>query len=506
VIACLTEAPEEGLGDLDGVSCLEVRADLVGDLPADKVRELLPRGFDGALLYTLRSRGEGGRFEGSREDRLARLTLAAESYDFVDLEARVDLHADVLDRIAGESRVVSWHGASKSVGELKRRFDEMAQVKAALYKLVPACGESGEEVAPLLLLRELRRDDTIAFCTGAGGTWTRLVAPRLGAPLIYAAYGERAAAPGQLPLEKLRTDYGLPYFPEFGSVFGIVGNPVEHSLSPRLHNGAYRALGLTAMYLPFHVESFGNFWLEVVEGDVFRHADLELDGLSVTAPHKAATLAVASAASPLAEHIESANTLTRRGDLWAAETTDPEGVLGPLRARGLDPSTCRAAVVGSGGAGRAAAAGFVSAGATTVVVNRNAERGRQLARLLGVDFVPLADFDASVFDVVVNATSLGYRSEDALAFRPRTLRAGSVVIDMVYHQHETALIESARRHGLVGISGREVLLYQAVDQFRRMTGHELPIELGAELLGLTSDRPSNTGSGLSGSELSGDAS
>src|SRR4030095_3950665 len=119
---------------------------------------------------------------------------------------------------------------------------------------------------------------------------------------------------------------------------GLAGNPVGHSLSPRLHNAAYRALGLPRLYLPFHVESFGDFWLEVVESGSLDVLGLPLTGLSVTAPFKEAALAMAGASSPLAERVQSANTLLLNDGVWEAETTDPEGVVQTLLARGIDPT------------------------------------------------------------------------------------------------------------------------------------------------------------------------
>lgn len=489
LIASLVEPPRADGADLAALAgradWLEVRADRVGDLEAGWLRERFP----GRLVYTLRSRAEGGEFDGSRERRRARLAAASAGYDLVDLEGERDLGEELIEGLAPERRLISWHGPSADLAALRARFEFLARTPAAWYKLVPAALHSGEELAPLALLAELDRRDVTAFAGGEIGFWTRLVAPRLGAPLVYAAAGETPAAPGQPSLERLRGDYGLPELAAADRLFGVVGRPALRSLSPRLHNAAYRALGVPALYVPFDVEHFGDFWLEVVETETLRRIGLPLGGLSVTTPHKEVAFAVAGATSPLAQRLQAANTLTPRGGVWEGESTDAEGVVAALGARGVDPRGWRAAVLGCGGAGRAAALGLTLAGAEVALVNRGAERGLAAAKSLGLPFVPLAEFDVSRFDLFVHATPLGRAAADELPLPVARLPAGAAVVDLVYGEAPTRLVAEAARRGLTAIDGREVLLRQAVPQFRAMTGRELPLELGARVLGLAETPP-----------------
>jgi len=495
LVATLTTAPSAaGLGPLTGADWLEVRADLTGDLDPAPLRARFP----GKLLYTLRSRGEGGAFESSADRRRRRLLEAASRYDLVDLESERDLAPELLQAVAPERRIVSWHGAAPGLAGLQSRFNRMLAAEALLYKLVPAAVQPGEELAPLLLLQALQRADVAAFASGLSGAWTRLIAPRLGAPVVYGAVGRVAGAPGQISLRRLQRDYGLPDLPPVEKLFGIVGNPVAHSLSPRLHNGAYRALGIPALYLPFHTAAFGDFWLEVVEGGVLEALGMPIRGLSVTAPWKAAALAVAGAESPLAGRIGAANTLVWNAGVWEAESTDPEGVVLPLAERGIDPRGKRALVVGAGGAGRSAAVGLATSGARVTLANRSAEAGERAAADLHLPFLPLADVDPAGFELLVNATPLGREPDDPLPFAVDCLAPGAVVIDLVYPLDggvddaggeaelppPTRLLAAAAAQGAVAIDGREVLLDQALGQFRRMTGREMPRDLARELLGL----------------------
>ncbi len=355
---------------------MEIRADLVGDLDAGAVARLVGP-FSGKLLYTLRSRAEGGGYEGSPERRRKRLIEAAGRYDLVDLEAARDLTPEILQAIPPEKRVLSWHGPAPGFDGLEATFERMATVPAVLYKLVPTAAQHGDEIPCLTLLHTLGRRDVIAFAAGPCGAWTRFVAPRLGAPVIYGMLGEVPGAPGQISIDRLRRDYLLPDLPPVQALFGIVGNPVTHSLSPRIHNTAYRALGLPAAYLPFHTESFGDLWLEVVESGVLETLGLPIRGLSVTAPFKESALAVAGAESPLAGLIGAANTLVCNQGVWEAEATDPDGVVLPLKDRGIQIEGIEAAVVGAGGAGRSAAEGLARAGARVTIFNRDPERGKR---------------------------------------------------------------------------------------------------------------------------------
>ena len=485
LIATLTEEPgERAFENLPaGVDWLEVRADLVGEIDPDWLRSRFP----GRLIYTLRSRAEGGRFEGSLARRRQRLLAAGEHFDRIDLELNRDLSEILLEKIPAEKRVVSWHGAARDSSGLRKLVQRADLTPAVLYKFVPTAKEARDEMAPLQLLAELGRRDVIAFAAGEGGIWTRFVAPHLGAPLLYGALGSRAGAPGQPTVGRICNDFGFPEMRPLRSVAGIVGNPVGHSLSPRLHNGVYRALGVEALYLPFQPERFADFWLEVVEGNLFESMGCPISALSVTAPFKSLAVAVAGACSPLAQRIDSANTLVRTEGVWEAESTDPAGVVKSLEKRGIDIANKRVAVIGCGGAGRAAAAGLAAAGGDLTLVNRTVEKGHMVATSLGLDFLALEDFDPRPFAILVNATSLGHGSEDPLPFEVESLEEDRAVVDLVYGEEPTPLVARARHRGLAVVDGREVLLHQAAAQFQLMTGTELPLELGRELLDIGSE-------------------
>jgi 3-dehydroquinate dehydratase/shikimate dehydrogenase len=486
LIASLTESPSEV--DLVALSsqadCLEVRADLLPDVNLSWVRAH----FTGELIYTLRSRKEGGECDlGPEERRRALIEASRDSseIELLDLEGARDLSPELLAEIPADRRLISWHGPAIRQTELSSLLDGYLEHPARYYKLIPAADKPQDALIPLALLQSRRRDDVIAFASGPTGSWTRLIAPRLGAPVIFGGASALPAAPGQLSISRLRTDFGMPNLPEITDLFGIVGDPVAHSLSPILHNSAFRELGISALYLPFHVERFGDFWLDIVESGSLEVLGFNLRGLSVTAPHKRLAAAVAGAMSPRSERIGSANTLVRAGRVWEADTTDSAGILEPLLARGVSIKDRVVAVVGAGGAGRATAFALMTAGANVTLVNRGVQRGERVARELELPFKPLDDLVPGDFDLLVNATSLGRRQNDALPFDLNEVGPDCVIVDLVYLANApTDLVAQARGRALLAIDGREVLLEQALPQFRAMTGRKMPRKLIESILGL----------------------
>jgi 3-dehydroquinate dehydratase/shikimate dehydrogenase len=480
LVATLMTPPSPGGQELTAlpasVEWLEVRSDLVGDLDPAWLRSR----FRGRLLYALRSRAEGGNFEGSQGQRYDYLGRAADSYDLIELEGERDFSPDLLDKIPIEKRLVSWHGAASNLSELKARFGQLSSVPASIYKLVTQTTKASAELASLSLLNSLGRSDTIAYSSGPLGFWSRLVAPHLGAPIIFGSVSN--GIPTEPTINKLIEDYGLPLLAPLEGIYGIVGSPVFHSLSPRLHNAAYRAMNYPALFVPFHVDSFSEFWHEVVRGEVLESLNMPIKGLTVASPHKEAALLMAGAVSLMARRAEAANILVRDNGSWKADTTDPEIVFMAQRKRGIQMKQKRAAVIGCGGAGRAMAAALDGFGAEVSLVNRGAERGNYAAQLLGLPYIPLQGFSAEGYDIVINATPVG-RDDGKVPFQIKTLSEDAVIIDLVYGSEPTPLVASAKAPEGVVIDGREVLLTQVLRQFQLMTGKEMPVSLVREKLG-----------------------
>jgi 3-dehydroquinate dehydratase/shikimate dehydrogenase len=471
-------ADGEELSSLPGaVQWLEVRADLVGDLKADWLRSH----FRGNLIYTLRSKAEGGQFEGPAAQRQARLLEVAKDYDLIDLEADRDLLPALLSEIPPHKRLISWQGPASDCSALKQRLEEISAVEARIYKLVPVAEQAGDEMAALSMLKLVGRSDTIAYATGKTSLWSRLLAPYFGLPMIFGTIGKHPDAPGEPTVSQLIEDYDLPNLKPLREIYGIVGDPVNHSLSPRLHNAAYRALGYPALFVPFHAESFSDFWRDVVEEGTLESLGISIRGFTVASPHKEEALKSATASSPMVRRAGSTNIFVRNNGTWKADTTDPEGVVQAMRQRGIDLEGKKVAVVGCGGSGRAIAAALDQAGAEVTLVNRGLERGMRALKLLGLPFVPLSEFSVEGYSVIVNATPVG-RDSNELPFELTGLSKHATVVDLVYGSSTTSLIANALASGRVAIDGREVLFVQVRRQFYLMTGHEMPVDLASKVL------------------------
>ncbi|GAB3678674.1 hypothetical protein GCM10027597_20830 [Saccharopolyspora tripterygii] len=402
------------------------------------------------------------------------MLTAAEHYDIVDLEAGRDLVPELLERLPPHRRRLSWHGVAADQDVLHEQFTRMTAAGAAHYLLTTVTSRAEHALVPLRFLRGLGRSDVTAFGTGPSGLWSRLLAPHLGAPVVFGGVGDETELP---TVQQLVTDYGFPRMRELNAVCGIVGRSVLRSVSPRVHNAGYRALDIPALYLPFQVEDFESFWSEVAESGL-AELGLPLSAATVVAPHKESALAVADTASPAAHGSGSANSLVRHGGSWHADTSNSPAISRALAREQVPVAGRKAAVIGCGGAGRAAALALAALGADTVLVNRDPSRGRAVAEELGLGFIPLEDFHATGYSLLVHATPM----TDRAPFHPAQLPDDAVVVDMVYAPEETAVSIGARDRGLAVIDGWDVLLADAGCQFRFMTDHEIPAEQTRALL------------------------
>jgi 3-dehydroquinate dehydratase/shikimate dehydrogenase len=431
-------------------------------LMAAEVHDVVDRSRVGGCLslYACEERGPARR---------RMLLEAAKQCDLVALEL-ADCDARVLRAIPLTQRLVTLRRGPGSVEELQRELERLRHVPARFYRIEIDARRSGEELAPLQLLRDCGRDDVIAYALNDVGFWTRILSAWLGAPLITGDVLRYAA------------DYGLPHVREVERIFGIVGSPVLQSLSPRFHNAGFASVGDRSLYLPFHVDDFQPFWEHVVQSRALESLGFAVGAFCVVSPHKETALAAAASKTPMVARARSTNFFVKHGDSWTAATTDPDGVLDTLHARGIDPAGHgRIAVIGCGGSGRAVAAALQQAGADVTLVNRGFDRGSFAVRLLRLPFLPLAGFSAGAYSVVINATPVG-RDGDGTPFDPTSLRPDAVVIDFAYNDAQTPLARTARRRGQTTIDGRDVLMAQAKSQFRLMTGREMPHELAQQIV------------------------
>ena len=250
---------------------------------------------------------------------------------------------------------------------------------------------------------------------------------------------------------------------------GIVLHPASHTRSPAMHNAAFRALGIDAVYLAFDVPP-----ARLAEALAGARA-LGVRQLAVSIPHKQAVIEQLDEVDEVAREIGAVNTVTRRGERLLGSNTDWLGAMRALeRERPL--AGARAIVLGAGGTARAVAYGLRERGADVVVLNRTRSRAEELARSLGAGNAGTLDELASRdHDVLVNTTSVGL-GDDASPVEAEALRKDSVVMDAVYQPEQTRLLRDAERCGARTIGGKWMLVYQAAEQLASWSGREAPIE------------------------------
>jgi 3-dehydroquinate dehydratase/shikimate dehydrogenase len=441
---------------------LEVRGDRVGHVDPTWLR----RRFPGPLLFSLGLNG----LEAS--ERRRRLLRASTEYDFVDISAASDLDSQILDAVPPERRVVS---VPVGKGTADAELDALASVGARLYRLVTSADDAYAVLPHLVQLARGGRSDVTPYVAGAA-PWQRILSARVGARLLF---GSADVATVEGSVLGLRDHLLLELLADAESLYGIVGTNVSRSLSPRLHNACYRALGLRALYLPIRVLDFDRFWTGLVEAGALDALGLPLRGVTVKAPFKEDAARRGTPGSEVVRAAGAANTLVHRGH-WVAETADSE-VIEALRRRGIDLRGLRMAVVGCGGAGRVVAASAKRAGARVLLVNRTVDRGSAAAATLGVEFCALADLAPGAFDIVVNATPVG-QAMDVTPFDVGALSPSAVLVDLVYRRGATRLASSARARGLAVIDGRDVLEIEMRRQFELMTGAAAPRDVVREII------------------------
>lgn len=256
-------------------------------------------------------------------------------------------------------------------------------------------------------------------------------------------------------------------------VYGIIGNPVQHSMSPVMHNRAFAALGENCVYIPLPVED--------VAAGITGLKGLGIWGASVTIPHKEAVIPLLDHVDPVAARIGAVNTIvmveTEQGRELHGSNTDWLGANRALEER-LDLAGKQVVVLGAGGSAKAIGFGVLEAGAQVTICSRTESRGRSLARELGCSWYSLDQIDELVGDVLVNATSVGMApNEAATLVQQKLLGTYRVVMDIVYAPLKTRLLVEAEAEGCTTVNGLEMLLYQGVAQFELWTGRRAPVDV-----------------------------
>jgi 3-dehydroquinate dehydratase/shikimate dehydrogenase len=409
------------------------------------------------VIVTCRPQWEGGQFAGREEEREALLWRAWElGADYVDVEHAARFAPSMLARTGGQRVVLSLHDFAGVPRDLSARATAMCDTAAEVVKVAVKTARLTDALEVFGLGRRLAGRAFVAIGMGMPGLATRVLAARVGSCWTYAG---SAWAPGQLPAARLCDEFRFRSLTSDTAVYGVVGRPIAHSVSPAMHNAAFAAEGLDAVYLP----------LEAADADdVLAFADaLDLQGASVTAPFKV-DLASRVLLDDEARAVDALNTLVRDGAGWRGSNTDLHGLLAPLGTR-LAPGRTRAAVLGGGGAARAAACALRREGVHVTVHARRRGQADTIAAALGVAAADWPPARGS-WDLLVNATPVGTAPLVDETPWPDAQFDGRLVYDLVYNPRETRLLREAAAAGCETLGGLEMLVAQAQRQFLLWTG------------------------------------
>jgi 3-dehydroquinate dehydratase/shikimate dehydrogenase len=409
------------------------------------------------FMATCRRRAGGGKYDGDLQGELYWLMQARSAgctWCDLEIETLRELPDESVREYAVPPKVLLSMHDFRRTPSLPRVVKPPAHGGVDAVKMA-ATAHTIED--SLRLLRLARRSKKfVAVPMGEAGLPARILALREGSALAYAPVGE-ATAPGQISLREMKYLYRAHELTRRTRVYGVIGDPIGHSLSPLLHNTGFIARKADAVYLPFLVKDLRDFLKAVPE--------LGVRGFSVTLPHKQTILKYLSECEPLAAEIGAVNTVVvRRDGSLHGSNTDYVGVLRALEKK-LRIAGSRVLIFGAGGSARAAAFALARAGAAVCICARREHAAKDLARAAGGEALPRRALRSERFDAILNATPVGMHPRDGIS--PLALRELNcrMVMDLIYRPERTQLLKLAAQKGIVTVSGVEMFLAQGAAQW-----------------------------------------
>lgn len=455
-----------------GAPLVELRLDYING-PVNLKRLVADRPCP--MIITCRREADGGKWGGSEEARQLLLRSAiVEGVDYVDLEEDV---AARIPRFGKTRRIISLHDFRRTPDDLDEIYQRLAGLDADIVKIATMANRPHDNVRMLQMMAKAKVP-TVGLCMGDIGIPTRILAGKFGAPFTFATFShERALAPGQLSFQQMREIYHYDNITPETQVFGVVADPVGHSLSPVIHNTAFQHDKVNAVYLPLRVskQELAAFLDDVHE--------LGIKGLSVTIPHKEAILKRVTKVDGATRRVGAANTvICENGDMVGYNTDyraamdsleeamgGPRGEISPVRGR-------TALVLGAGGVARVLAHGLQRRGAEVIVASRTSDRADRLAERVKCKAIDWAARYAVSPDILINCTPVGmHPNVDDSPYDKHHLRPSMVVFDTVYNPESTLLVKEARARSCNVVTGVDMFIRQAALQYKLFTDREAPL-------------------------------
>lgn len=454
-------------------SFLEFRLDYLSKpaLALPRIKRFIESHPGTVVVATCRRAANGGKFRGSIASQLDILgKAAAAGCQLVDVELQTanKSKAAQLQKLRSRAALILSFHDFRATKKLDETLEKMIEFPADYYKVVSTATTLSDNVTMIkFLAREGDRHSLISMCMGEQGIISRVLGVRAGSVFTFAAASAaEATAPGQVTAQELRNVYRIEQVDVATRVYGVVGDPISHSLSPAIMNAAFRRENVNAVYLALHAKTLKDLLACVKE--------IPIHGISVTMPYKEAILPFLDNTDSHTTKVGACNTVVRAqdGKLYGFNT-DTAGIVRPLERRLSTLEGARILVIGAGGAARAAVFGLKERGAEVYILNRTAAHAKKLAHQARARIMKRPDLKKMAFDVIINATPVGMGNSKETPLQDKEINA-RYVFDMIYDPAETRLMKLAKERGAQVIPGIEMFVHQAARQFEIWTGKPAP--------------------------------
>ena len=455
---------------------IELRIDYIKDVDLKRLLEKRTK----PVIVTNRPVRERGKFDGSEEERIALLKLAIQlQADYVDIEhdSIQNIRRDTVHRVPTKI-IVSYHNFRETPKDLTDIYKRLSQSSADIVKIVTHANNITDNVRIYQLLQQSQMP-MISFCMGELGIISRILYKRFGSYLTFASLRTgKESAPGQISIHELLNTYQARRQDKRSAIYGLIGNPVSHSISPIIHNTLFKELNINGIYVPFKVDNIGDFIRE------FRGLDVK--GYSVTIPHKESVINHLDEIDPMAKKIGAVNTIVNKDGQLVGFNTDCEAAIKVLE--GVDLVSAKSlgetylkekkvTIIGAGGVARAIAFGLKERQAQITIINRNYERAQSLATDVGCLVRKFDETQAFDTDILINATPVGmFPKINETPIDKNKLKPNMIVFDTIYNPIETKLLKEAKAQGCKTINGLSMFVHQAAAQFKLWTGQMPSVE------------------------------
>lgn len=456
----------------DYVDICELRLDLLSPSEVAKAADF-PSMVDIPVILTLRRVSDGGKCTLQEKARRSLLidTMKNGGFSYVDIEDDVK-KSDVEEAAhsLGMKVIRSYHDFDGVPADIFSRVHSLAS-RGDVAKIAVTPHNTADVMTLFRINEELKDVPKIIIGMGEWGVATRILYKKMGSILTFGSNG-KAVAPGMISARELKLLYRADQLNDNTGIYGIVGNPVMHSLSPQIHNPGFHKIHYNAVYVPFLSESIRSF-LTLAEM-------LRMRGFSVTVPFKVDVVKYLGNITREVKQIGSCNTVVRVPNMWKGTNTDYYGFIHPIEKEIDDDRIKSALVIGAGGAAKAIVWALKMRNVKVMIVNRTKSKADELARLYGVgsDSLDNISLYEGKVDLVVQATNMGLHPyEDVNPAENFHFSGKEIAYDIVYKPKYTKFLLAAEKAGCSLKFGWDMLMEQGKLQFESFTGYHYPKDI-----------------------------